>query len=211
MEKEKTGLEIMQEMCNDNNNKIKSSNCVTEANIKGNVASVTFRVDTETVINIDKKRVSAFFIDEEEFVKYENKGTEEIASLKRLTTMTIKEFREIFNLIGFSEELGMNHISKLTNLYELHLLLAQFGNFDTYQKLIDRRYDVTFLMDRSYVKLAERFNRMYEIGDEVTYVLDFGEEEKRIVKSKAWIVGDIAVALFEGFDGGRDISRVKEG
>ena len=58
-------------------------------------------------------------------------------------------------------------------------------------------------------KLASQFNEKYEIGEPLTYVNDFGVEENTILRSKAWVAGSSAIALFEGFTGGYDIKRVK--
>jgi len=59
-------------------------------------------------------------------------------------------------------------------------------------------------------RLAEQFNSKHKIGETVTYINDFDEEEQRVLRSKAWAAGCEAIALFEGFSGGYDITRVKE-
>jgi len=93
MEKKKTSLEIMQEMCNDDNQKVSCSNSVIGWKIDKNIATVTFQVSLETVINIQNLLVCAYFIDKEEFAKYENKEKEEIIpeeKVKRITDLAKK-------------------------------------------------------------------------------------------------------------------------
>jgi len=68
-------------------------------------------------------------------------------------------------------------------------------------------------MDRNQLKaekLAEEFNKTHEIGETLTYVNDFGKEEKRVLRSKAWAASGNAIAGFEGFSGGYDITRIKD-
>lgn len=86
---------------------------------------------------------SHIIVDKTEYQQILQKQTE---GLKRLTEMTKEDFAVIFG--SFTESYINNAVNKLTSLFALHSLIARIGNFDSYQKLIDKGYDVTFIRDR---------------------------------------------------------------
>ena len=70
-----------------------------------------------------------------------------ITPKKRLTDMTKEDFTYAFST-GYTESYIKSRVATLTSLYDLHILIAKIGNFETYQRLVEMDYDVTFLLDR---------------------------------------------------------------
>ena len=63
---------------------------------------------------------------------------------------------------------------------------------------------------KKLIEAVDAFNKLYQIGNELIVVDDFGIEIKRKLESKAWIVGKhSAIAKFSGLKEGYDIFRVK--
>ena len=58
----------------------------------------------------------------------------------------------------------------------------------------------------------EQFNEIFNVGDDVVYMNDFGHKEYVKTRSKAWTLGDgiTAVVLLDGKRGGYDISRISK-
>lgn len=67
--------------------------------------------------------------------------------LRPLISMTHEEFTSFFG-VGFHPSYSAEKIANFTSLYKIHLCIANLGDFDTYDRLVDAGFDVTFSLDR---------------------------------------------------------------
>lgn len=67
--------------------------------------------------------------------------------LRRLTEMTHEEFDSFFGK-GFAPSYSAEKIYGFTNLRNIHYCIGSLGDFDTYERLMDAGFDMTFTLDR---------------------------------------------------------------
>lgn len=67
--------------------------------------------------------------------------------LRPLTSMTHEEFTSFFG-VGFAPSYAEEKIAKFTSLYRIHYCIGDLGDFDTYDRLVEAGFDVTFSLDR---------------------------------------------------------------
>ncbi len=71
----------------------------------------------------------------------------EIKPLRPLTEMTVEEYAECFGG-KFDQSYATSRISSMNSFYNFHSFISMKGNGDTYQKLVDMGFDVTFKLSR---------------------------------------------------------------
>lgn len=67
--------------------------------------------------------------------------------LRPLTSMTHEEFTSFFG-VGFHPSYSAEKIDAFTNLRNIHYCIGSLGDFDTYDRLVDAGFDVTFSLNR---------------------------------------------------------------
>lgn len=67
--------------------------------------------------------------------------------LRRLTKMTHEEFASFFGK-EFAPSYSAEKIENFTSLCQIHRCIANLGDFDTYERLVDAGFDMTFTLDR---------------------------------------------------------------
>lgn len=112
------------------------------------IVLLLIRDEFSTLSDEDGDRMFTWMVDQvTEFWKDRVESYEQPKPLRRLTEMTHEEFTSFFG-VHFATSYIEEKISHFTSLYSIHYCIGNLGNFDTYDRLVDAGFDVTFTLDR---------------------------------------------------------------